>query len=113
MSIVPQLGLPELMVLAILALIIIGPKDLPKFLYGAGKLLGKARRLADEFRGGINQMVREAEMEEMRREIEELKKNSGAKDMSDAMADIESAAAGKPSPSSSTGEASEPKNSHG
>ncbi|MEE4210247.1 MAG: Sec-independent protein translocase protein TatB [Parvularcula sp.] len=97
MSIVPQLGLPELMVLAILALLVIGPQDLPKFLYNAGKLLRKARKLADEFRGGIRQMVREAEMEEMRREIEELKRNSGAKDMSDAMADIESAAHQAPS----------------
>ena len=91
MSLVPQLGLPELMVLAILALMVIGPKDLPKFLHRLGQVVGKARRLADEFRSGITQMVREAEMEEMRKEIEDLKKNSGVKEMQDTFADIESA----------------------
>ena len=91
MSLVPQLGLPELLVLSVLALLVIGPKDLPRFLHGAGRMAGKARRLADEFRQGITQMAREAEMEEMRREIEELKKSTGADEMTGAMRDIEGA----------------------
>ncbi|MEO1042873.1 MAG: Sec-independent protein translocase protein TatB [Pseudomonadota bacterium] len=92
MSLVPQLGLPEILVLSVLALLVIGPKDLPRFLNSAGKMVGKARRLADEFRQGITQMAREAEMEDMRREIENLKKSSGADEMSSAMRDIEKAA---------------------
>jgi sec-independent protein translocase protein TatB len=89
MSLVPQLGLPELLVLAVLVLLVVGPKDLPKFLYGAGQMLGKARRLADEFRAGLSQMAREAEMEEMRREIENLKKVSPAEQVKTAMRDLE------------------------
>ncbi|GGY39400.1 Sec-independent protein translocase protein TatB [Parvularcula lutaonensis] len=90
MSLVPQLGLPEILVLAMLALLVIGPKDLPKFLHSVGKMVGKIRRLADEFRAGISQMAREAEMEEMRREIEELKKTAGADDVQKAFRDLES-----------------------
>ena len=89
MSLVPQLGLPELLVLAVLVLLVVGPNDLPKFLHGAGKMVGKARRLADEFRAGLSQMAREAEIEEMRREIEDLKKNTGAQEMQDTFRDIE------------------------
>lgn len=90
MSLVPQLGLPEILVLAMLALLVIGPKDLPKFLHGVGKMVGKVRRLADEFRAGISQMAREAEIEEMRKEIEDLKKASGSDDMQKAFRDLES-----------------------
>lgn len=96
MSLVPQLGLPEILVLSVLALLVIGPKDLPRFLNSAGKMVGKARRLADEFRQGISQMAREAEMEDMRREIENLKTASGANEMSSAMRDIEKAANAPP-----------------
>jgi len=92
MSLVPQLGLPELLVLAVLVLLVVGPKDLPRFLHGIGKVVGQARRLADEFRAGISQMAREAEIEEMRREIEELKKTSGADELSETMKDIDQAA---------------------
>ncbi|MCQ8184554.1 Sec-independent protein translocase protein TatB [Parvularcula maris] len=89
MSLVPQLGLPELLVLAVLVLLVVGPKDLPKFLYGAGQMVGKARRLADEFRAGLSQMAREAEMEEMRQEIENLKKASPTEQIKSAMRDLE------------------------
>jgi sec-independent protein translocase protein TatB len=89
MSLVPQLGLPEIMVLAVLALLVIGPKDLPRFLHGAGKLVGKARRLADEFRMGISQMAREAELDEMRQEIERLKSNAGGDDATRTFSEID------------------------
>lgn len=89
MSLVPQLGLPELLVLAILVLLVVGPNDLPKFLNGAGKMVGKMRRLADEFRAGLRQMAREAEIEEMRREIEELKNSTGTREVQDTFRHIE------------------------
>lgn len=89
MSLVPQLGLPELLVLAILVLLVVGPKDLPKFLHGAGKMAGQARRMADEFRAGLREMAREAEIDEMRREIEALKQGTGADEVNQAFRDIE------------------------
>lgn len=89
MSLVPQLGFPELMVLGVLALLVIGPKDLPKFLHSAGQAFGKMRRMADEFRAGLQQVAREAEIEEMRKEIDGLKEASGAKDVEDTFRDIQ------------------------
>jgi len=91
MSLVPQLGMPELLVLGILVLLVVGPNDLPKFLHGAGKMAGKARRLADEFRAGLSQMAREAEMDEMRKEIEALKQSANVPEVDQAMRDIDDA----------------------
>ena len=88
MSLVPQLGMPELLVLAVLVLLVVGPKDLPKFFHSAGQFVAKARRLADEFRAGLSQMAREAELDEMRKEIDSLKKASPVGEVQEAMADI-------------------------
>ena len=55
----------ELAVVAILALIFIGPKDLPKVMRTAGYWVGKVRGMARHFTSGIENMVREAELEEM------------------------------------------------
>lgn len=88
MSLVPQLGLPEILVLAVLVLLVVGPNDLPKFLHGAGQMVGKMRRMADEFRAGLRQMAREAEIEDMRKEIESLKQVSGVKEAEDSFRDI-------------------------
>ncbi|MEM9234634.1 MAG: Sec-independent protein translocase protein TatB [Pseudomonadota bacterium] len=88
MNLVPQVGMVELLTLAILALIIVGPKDLPRLLYGAGKVVGKLRRMADEFRSGFDQMAREVEIDEMRKEIEELKKSSIDQDVRSALSDV-------------------------
>lgn len=89
MSLVPQLGMPELLVLAVLILLVVGPNDLPKFFHSAGQFVAKARRLADEFRAGISQMAREAEIDEMRKEIESLKKASPVGEMQEAMRDVQ------------------------
>lgn len=62
--------------LGILALIVVGPKDLPKLMQSVGRFLGSMRKMADEFRAGFDQMAREAEIEEMRREIADLKKEA-------------------------------------
>jgi sec-independent protein translocase protein TatB len=55
----------EFMLLAIVALMVIGPKDLPKAMRVVGQLVGKARGMARQFRSGFDNMVREAELEEM------------------------------------------------
>jgi len=89
MNLVPQVGMVELLTLAILALIIVGPKDLPRLLYGAGKIVGKLRRMADEFRAGFDQMAREVEIEEMRKEIEELKKVNVEEDVRSALGEVD------------------------
>ena len=55
----------ELVVVAIIALLVIGPKDLPKAMRVVGQWVGRARGMARHFRSGIDTMIREAELEEM------------------------------------------------
>ena len=55
----------EFMLVALVALVVIGPKDLPKAMRVVGYWVGKARGVARQFRSGFDAMVREAELEEM------------------------------------------------
>lgn len=55
----------ELLLLAIVALVVIGPKDLPKAMRFVGQWVGKARGVMGQFRAGFDTMVREAELKEM------------------------------------------------
>lgn len=78
MSLLPQFGFLELVLIAVVALVVVGPKDLPKLMRSAGRLVAKARAMAGEFTAAFDQMAREAEMEDLRKEIDELKKNNPA-----------------------------------
>ncbi|QJU56710.1 twin-arginine translocase subunit TatB [Sphingomonas sp. AP4-R1] len=55
----------ELMLVAIVALVVIGPKDLPRAMRVVGQWVGRARGVARHFRSGFDEMIRQAEMEEM------------------------------------------------
>ena len=55
----------EFLLFAFVALVVIGPKDLPKAMRVVGRFVGKARGMASHFRSGFDSMVREAELEEM------------------------------------------------
>lgn len=55
----------ELLVIVFVAVVVIGPKDLPRAMRTAGKWIGKIRRTSNHFRSGIEAMIREAELEEM------------------------------------------------
>jgi sec-independent protein translocase protein TatB len=58
----------ELLLIAVVALIFIGPKDLPRALRTVGRWVGKVRGMARHFNTGIEAMVREAELEEMEKQ---------------------------------------------
>jgi sec-independent protein translocase protein TatB len=60
----------HLAVIALVALLVIGPKDLPRVLRTVGTWVGKARAVAREFQSSLDQMVREAELDEMKRQVE-------------------------------------------
>lgn len=60
-----DIGASELLVIVIVAVLVIGPKDLPLALRTAGRWIGKVRRVSAHFRTGLDAMVREAEMEDM------------------------------------------------
>ena len=60
-----DIGASELLVIVIVAILVIGPKDMPKAMRTAGRWIGKLRRMSSHFRSGIDEMVRQAEIEEM------------------------------------------------
>ena len=55
----------ELLVVGLVALVVIGPKDLPRVMRTVGNWVGRARGMARHFRSGIDTMIREAELDEM------------------------------------------------
>jgi sec-independent protein translocase protein TatB len=60
----------EIMVIGAVALIVIGPKDLPKALRTIGQMTGKLRRMAAEFQGQFNEAMREAELDEVKKQLQ-------------------------------------------
>jgi sec-independent protein translocase protein TatB len=61
----------ELLVVVLVAIVVIGPKDLPIALRTAGRWIGKMRRMSAHFRSGVEAMIREAELEEMEKKWRE------------------------------------------
>ena len=72
---------PHIIILLVVALVVVGPKDLPRLMNMAGKWAGKARAMASEFRKSFDEMARQAELDELRKEIEELKKKNPVAEM--------------------------------
>ena len=70
MNLTPQVGFFELVVIAVIALIVVGPKDLPRLLRTFGQWMGKAQRLANEFRRGLDQMAKESGVDDVKRQVE-------------------------------------------
>lgn len=66
-----DIGATELLLIVIVAVIVIGPKDLPLAMRTAGRWIGKVRRVSGHFRSGIEAMIREAELEEMEKKWRE------------------------------------------
>lgn len=61
----------ELLLVAFVALVVIGPKDLPRVMRVVGNWVGKARGMARHFRSGFDEMMRQAELEEMEKKWKE------------------------------------------
>ncbi len=61
----------EILIIAVVALVVIGPKDLPRVMRTIGNFVGKARGMAKHFRSGLDTMMREAELEEMEKKWRE------------------------------------------
>ena len=70
----PGVGFSELVVIAVIALMVVGPKDLPLMLRKLGRHMARLRALANEFRTGLDELARQAELDELKREVEALRR---------------------------------------
>lgn len=67
-----DIGWQELFIIAVFAIIVIGPKDLPRALKTVMQYVRKARGLAREFQSGVDEMVREADLDDLKKEVKTL-----------------------------------------
>src|ERR1700759_1665524 len=68
-----DIGWREILVIAVVALVVIGPKELPGVLRMVGQWMGKARKMAAEFQGQFQEAMREAEMADIKKSFDEVK----------------------------------------
>src|SRR4029453_1746474 len=68
-----DIGWSELLVIAVVAIVVVGPKELPKLMRSFGFYAGKLRRAAAEFRRQFDEAMREAELEEVKQAIESVR----------------------------------------
>jgi sec-independent protein translocase protein TatB len=86
----------EFLLAAVIALVVVGPKDLPVLMRKLGQFLGRMRALAAEFRASFDEMARQSELDELRKEVEAMRRaqfadvaaHSGQAEVRDTLADI-------------------------
>lgn len=73
----PGIGGMEYVVIAIVALLVVGPERLPMLLRKVGQMVAKARNMANEFRASFDEMARQSELDDLRKEVEALRTHQG------------------------------------
>lgn len=69
----PGIGMPEMLVVLVLALVVVGPQQLPVMMRKIGRMVGQARMMARDFQRSFDEIGRETELADLRKEIEALK----------------------------------------
>ncbi len=69
----PDLSWSHMLLVLVIALVVVGPKDLPKLMRQMGQWTAKARNMADQFRRSFDEMARQSELDELRKELDELR----------------------------------------
>jgi sec-independent protein translocase protein TatB len=69
----PDLSPAHILVVIVVALIVVGPKDLPMLLRKIGQFMGRMRGMANEFRASFDEMARQSELDELRKEVEAMR----------------------------------------
>lgn len=72
----------HILILLTVALVVVGPKDLPRLMNMAGRWAGKARNMANEFKKSFDDMARQSELDELRAEVEKLRSADPVADLS-------------------------------
>jgi sec-independent protein translocase protein TatB len=83
-----DIGWSELLIVAVIAVVFVGPKDLPRMLRVFGKTMGKMRRMAGDFQRQFNDALKEAELDDIKKSVEAIGKDDP---FSAAQRDIEAA----------------------
>jgi sec-independent protein translocase protein TatB len=78
----------HILILLAVALVVVGPKDLPKLMNMVGKWAGKARAMANEFKKSFDDMARQSELDELRKEISNLKAHQSLTDLESGLDDV-------------------------
>ena len=86
-----DIGWSELLVIAVVMIVVVGPKDLPKMLRAFGKATGKLRATASEFRTHFDEAMREAELDEVKKTIDGVKQYDPRKTVTDIFEPVRSA----------------------
>jgi sec-independent protein translocase protein TatB len=101
-----DIGWSELVVVGIVALVVIGPKELPGVLRTLGQWMTKIRRMASEFQGQFQEAMREAEMADLKKQVEQLGESTSLTNfdpIETARREMESAFEDKPASANDTG----------
>lgn len=69
-----DIGWTEMLTIAVLTVIVVGPRDLPKVMRGLARIMAKMRGLAREFQSGMDELAREAEFDEIRKNVDAVSK---------------------------------------
>jgi sec-independent protein translocase protein TatB len=77
----PSLGFNEILILGALALLVVGPKDLPLLFRKLGRWTAKLRGMAQEFRSGFDELARQAELDELKREVDALRRTTSLQEI--------------------------------
>ena len=85
----PQFGFSELLFLVVIALVILGPKDLSLTMRKLGQFVAKGRSMANEFRAAFDDIARQAELDDLRKEIEDLKRDNAVTQAVDELKEVE------------------------
>ncbi len=107
----PGIGGFEILVIGIVALLVVGPKDLPLLMRRVGQFVGKARAMANEFRASFDEMARQSELDDLRKEVQALRTGSGmyalGADAENAFKDIRKELEGAPETGKADGDANQ------
>ena len=82
----PGIGGSELIVIGLVALLVVGPKDLPLLMRRVGQFVAKARGMANDFRASFDEMARQSELDDLRKEVEALRRGQGMHPLGDEAA---------------------------
>lgn len=85
----PDIGGTELLVIAAVALIVVGPKDLPVLLRKVGQFVARMRAMANEFRASFDEMARQSELDELRKEVEAMRRGQVDTGLSGMNSDVQ------------------------